>query len=240
MKPYLIKQPAGMGDIFMCLKIAKILQDKGHPIIWPVYPQHLYLNNYLNIDFKFISTDDNFIGKHDYFRSNSIIERDDYIFLPLETASHIVGEPVMDAKYRLVNIDMSDYLDFFSFKRNEEREKYLFFKILNLMDISKYRLYNRNYASLPDVRRFTKPFVNTGQYLPDIEMYIDQYNNIFDWCFVLENSTEFHTVGTSITFIAEKLNLKTPKIFMYRRPEAQLSNFNVEKKIFKKPWIFVE
>ncbi len=240
MKPYVIRQPAGLGDIFMCLKIAKVLQEKGHDIIWPILPNYLYLNDYLNIDFKFISINDNFLGKIDFIHTKNIRETDEYIYLPLEIASHIVGEPVMNAKYRLINISMDNYLDYFSFKRNLEREENLYKNTLRLMDISKYKVTNRNYVSLPYVRTFQKPFIETEEITYEIPMFIDNYNHVFDWCLTIENATEFHTVGTSITFIAEKLDLKAKKLFMYKRPEAQVHSFRIEKSLFKKPWIFVE
>lgn len=240
MKPVLLRQPAGMGDIFMCMKIAKTYQDKGHDIIWPIYPQYMYIDQYLIKDFSFVSTEDDFLGK-EIFRQDptAITETDEIIYIPLERASYIVGEPVMSAKFRLVDTTMDDYLDYFSFNRNEEREKSLFGKVLQLMDISKYRLCNRNYASLPDVRYFDRSFVQTARNLYEIDMYINEYSHLFDWCMTVENATEFHTVGTSITFIAEKLNLKCEQLFMYRRPEAQLSNFAVERGLFKKPWSFI-
>lgn len=240
MKSCVIRQPAGMGDIFMCLKIAKVYHDMGYNIVWPIYPQYLYLNDYLNIDFKFISTGSEFIAK-DIFISNPkrIVETNEYVYLPLEVASHVVGEPVMDAKYRLVNIDIDDYLDYFSFRRNKDREDNLYHNDLDLLDISSYRLCNKNYASLPDVRTFDRNFVITNRNLYDVHMTISPYTNLFDWCKAVENCKEFHTVGTSITFIAEKLDLKAEQIFMYRRPEAQMSNFTVERKLFKKPWNFI-
>ena len=36
MKPCLIKQPAGIGDVFFCQKIARIMMQHGYKIIWPL------------------------------------------------------------------------------------------------------------------------------------------------------------------------------------------------------------
>lgn len=241
MKKLLIRQPAGLGDIFMCLKIAKVYQDKGYDIIWPVYDDYIYINDYLQTDFKFIPQSSNFQGKELFVaKSREVIDSADFMYLPLQDASWVVGEPVMDAKFRISNVDIKDYLDYFNFTRNTKRENDLMYNKLDLMDISSYRLLNKNYASLPDTRVFDRNFIQTPRNLFNVEMIIDKYSHIFDWCKTIEYAKEFHTVGTSITFIVEKLNLRGEQIFMYRRPEAVPENFSIEKSLFKKPWRFVQ
>ena len=39
MKPCVIKQPAGIGDIFFCQKIARYMAHHGYQIIWPLKPE---------------------------------------------------------------------------------------------------------------------------------------------------------------------------------------------------------
>ena len=243
MKKLIIRQPAGMGDIFFCLKIAKKFQEKGYEIIWPINDDYMYLNDYLDIDFKFIPISSSFIGK-DLFTLNvkSVIDSSDFLFLPLEVASHIIGGPVMNAKYRLSNVEIDDYLDYFSFRRNKEREDNLFFNQLDLLEgVSLYRVNNKNFGTYPDVRKFDKNFIESRENLYNIDMYLGNKNShIFDWCSTIEKCKEFHTVGTSITFIAEKLNVDNTKLFMYRRSNSSVEQFHDDKKLFKKNWAFIE
>jgi len=42
MKPCLIKQPAGIGDIFFCQKIARYMAYHGYQIIWPISPDIIW------------------------------------------------------------------------------------------------------------------------------------------------------------------------------------------------------
>jgi len=46
---YYIKQPAGIGDIFYCLKIAKriLLDGKAKEVVWPVNDVFSYIGNYI-------------------------------------------------------------------------------------------------------------------------------------------------------------------------------------------------
>lgn len=242
MKTLLIRQPAGIGDILFCMKIAKIYQDKGYDILWPINDNHMYLNNYLKKNFQFVPMSSNFLGK-DLFKLNikNVIDTHDFLFLPLEVASHILPGHPMEMKYKLSNVDMGGYQEFFEFTRNKQREDELFFNKLDLMDgISKYKLCNRNYASLPDVRHFNSSFINTGGKEYQVDMIVSEGSHVFDWCKVVENSSEFHTVGTSITFLCEHLNVSNTKLFMYRRPENTISQFREDSKLFKKDWRFIE
>ena len=52
MKPCLIKQPAGIGDIFFCQKIARYMMYHGYDVIWPVLPSISWIKDYIkDIDF---------------------------------------------------------------------------------------------------------------------------------------------------------------------------------------------
>ena len=43
----LINQPAGLGDILLCQKMAYYYIDKGYNILWPVNSRYNYLNEYI-------------------------------------------------------------------------------------------------------------------------------------------------------------------------------------------------
>ena len=51
MKTCLIIQPAGLGDIFFCQKIAThYSKNLGFKVIWPVYEHFLYIKDYIKND----------------------------------------------------------------------------------------------------------------------------------------------------------------------------------------------
>ena len=52
MKPCLIRQPAGIGDILFTQKIGKRLLETGrcNKVIWPVSKYYNYLQSYIGVD----------------------------------------------------------------------------------------------------------------------------------------------------------------------------------------------
>ena len=47
MRPCLIKQPAGIGDVFFCQKIARVMMEKGYDVIWPLRPDIHWIQRYI-------------------------------------------------------------------------------------------------------------------------------------------------------------------------------------------------
>jgi hypothetical protein len=41
--------------------------------------------------------------------------------------------------------------------------------------------------------------------------------SLFDWYLVIEKATEIHTVGTSINYIIELLEIESENVFLYKR-----------------------
>ena len=133
-KVCLIKQPAGIGDILFCQKIAKHIQTTTDykKIIWPVAQQYHYLNDYLsdyNIGYPVI--DSNFPYKDQYNLANlSTIVENDVMVVPLSTSDsciractcHNNSRAHGHIKYNFSNIDHKDWLNYLSFKRNISRE----------------------------------------------------------------------------------------------------------------------
>ena len=56
---------------------------------------------------------------------------------------------------------------------------------------------------------------------------------LFDWCKVIENASEIHTVETSLNYIIEKLDIKG-SLNMYSKWSPP--NYDHVKMLFKKPW----
>ena len=67
----LIRQPAGIGDIFFTQKIAKDLISKGYEVWWPVIQQFEFIKNYIKVDgLKFVTENENFPHKNIYLEGH--------------------------------------------------------------------------------------------------------------------------------------------------------------------------
>ena len=239
----LIRQPAGIGDIFYCLKIGKEVAKLGYKIIWPISSSITYLQNYLeDIDgIDFVDENSNFQYKEYYNSREMLISEDNsFIYLPLQFSDKIAnGDDYfanntmvkMNVKYRWINISSSGS-DFFKIKRNSFREEELFLK-LNPSN-EKYILTNLNFGTPPhtDTCRFS---LDIKSDIKVIKMEIYSNYNLFDWCKIIENAEEIHTVETSLILLMEKLN--TPKkLVMYSRHVP--SSFHPMEDWIKNKWEF--
>ena len=71
--------------------------------------------------------------------------------------------------------------------------------------------------------------------LPIINLKILNEFTLFDWCKVIENAKEIHTVHTSINYLIEVLNIKAEKYCMYQgNHQRSVGNipFNIKKPEF--------
>lgn len=220
---YYIKQPAGIGDIFYCLKIAKrILSDgKAKEVIWPVADVFNYIGDYIKypgLSFPTMSNSD--LDKLSY-SENFILE--------IQSADALYPKlSIMSAKYHMVGLKEDDALDYFEYERNYEREDALFEK-LKLDKNSEFVFVSEIYGSPPTSSRHSIP-INTDKRIVFNTYYDDV--NLFDWCGVLENASEIHMVDTSFMYLMEKLDCKGKVFNLYSRYKP--SNFNVIKHIPKK------
>lgn len=241
MKKYcLIRQPAGLGDIFFCQKIAKkIIEDYDWDIIWPISDAFKYLPNYMRdkrIDYCSVNSD--FPNKEYFtFRNIQVVNNDEFMYLPIQDASTILGKPerILHSKYELIGLKSNNWADHFTFERNVEREDNLYYNKLNLKDGEEYVLINNTFASPPNTETVYIPLkdkrkVVTMKFFPD--------DNIFDWCKVFEKAAAIHTVQTSINYLMEKLTLNTNELFIYQRPGWK--NFDYIKDVFNQRWRYVQ
>jgi len=216
MKQCIIRQPAGMGDIFVCQKIAlKISEKYKIPVIWPVIKEYSYIKDYIKNDIKFIDENDSFEFKDLYLNSTRLVDNENVLFIPLHNDSYhaTMDCKIFEKKYNRLGLNCHDWLDYFNFQRNKEREDHLFYDILKLKDGDKYNLVNRIYASLPN------SIVANFEYPKDkkvIEIKFYEGINVFDWCKVFENAHEIYTTDTCYILLAEKLKCSTLNIFSRR------------------------
>ena len=207
----LIRQPAGIGDIFFTQKIAKDLISKGYEVWWPVIQQFEFIKNYIKVDgLKFVTENENFPHKNIYLEGHSkpIQIADDSIYLPIQHFDrHFPDISVMQAKYKMVNTDSSDCLDYFEFERNLEREQ----KLIDHYGVQdkEFVFVNRMFGSPPH----SKPCPHMGEYENSVEMEYLGWDNLFDWIGLLLKAKHIYTVETSILYIISKLGLKNVTVY---------------------------
>ena len=202
MKPCLIKQPAGIGDIFFCQKIARLMIENGYDIIWPLRPDIYWIKDYIKgIDFP--TTDDNFIGKDIYERGAGAVIEENGAFISLATAdfTHNDGR-IMSSKYSMLGLDHSDWKDYFKFDRKLEKENDLYYNVLGLKDDSEFvfinNLYNEN--------RNCELLSSENYDLPVVELQYIEGFTLFDWCKVFEKAKSVYTINTSLNYIIDVLD----------------------------------
>lgn len=213
-----INQPAGLGDILFCQKIARIaINEFGcDRVVWPVWNVYNYINEYIvnqGVEFPVGNID---LGEH-------IINNDETLYIPLFTSDRLVSvqNPYAHGhiKYKFFyDTDWSDWKNYFEIKRNYEREKKLVGQLG--IDINEpYNFINPNFGTPPGniVNKRIKP--QNGY--KNITMDIIPNVHIFDWLTIIENATEIHTMETSLYYILEKLGIED-NVYIYSKYKYQL------------------
>ena len=203
MSNILLKQAAGIGDIIFCQKIAKILQEQGNKVYWPVLPQLSYIK--------------------DYIRCDGLAKEpgSEYQLLDLDRAHDLIGGSLLTSKYRMVNLEWQDWQEHVILERNYKKEKTLF-DVLNLQN-KKFILVNNTFGTPPNIQKYEIPVYNPEN-LHIVYMDLIEGFNVFDWALVLERAKKIYTIDTSINYITEFLNLEADTLEIYSRYKP--SNFS--------------
>lgn len=231
----IIKQTCGLGDILFTSKIRKILENDGYRVIHPVIQEYSWISDYIEGEFPVIN-DFNYLDllNNCNLKPEKIIKDNVEIYLvPLQTADRLFEGSVMDAKYKLMNIDLTDWSDYLNIKRNKIKEEELL-KKLGISESDDFIVINNKYGSPPSYA--TKSInVNTTSKI----IYLDFYEgySLFDWLKVLEIAKEIHVVESSINFLLEKENIDPKKVFLYSKHEP--SSFSQVKHLFLKKWNYI-
>jgi len=221
-KTCLINQPAGIGDIILCQKIAHECQKRGFHVTWPVIPQYESIRDYLP-DFEYIKQDSQFIGK-DHYDSHNLIKEEDFIYIPLVRAAKLVKTNlIMYAKYELVGVDPTDWEDYVNLKRIPEREDSLY-KHLGLDD-EEYILVNDTFGSPPNTIKRTIP-INDDRKRVSMK-YVEGYT-VFDWMKVIENASRIDIIDSSTTFLMNFVDLKAETVNVYSRTNKPQLDTNMQ------------
>ena len=228
----LIRQPAGIGDIFFTQKIAKDFISKGFTVVWPVIPQFEFIKDYIKVDgMIFVNENADFPHRNVYMEGYSQpMAMGDIVYLPIQHFDrHFSNVSVMQAKYKMMNMDSSDWVNYFEFERNLEREQ----KLIDHYGAQdkEFVFVNRMFGSPPD----SKPCIHMGQFENSIEMEYLGWDNLFDWIGLLLKAKHIYTVETSILYIISKLGLKNVTVYSRHNPPS----FHQVEHIFDKDLTYI-
>lgn len=238
----LIKQPAGLGDIIFCQKIANIFMHNDYEIWWPVIDQYYdaVQEHMAHTGIRYCKQSDDFPLKECFYSSTKVPTRytsTNDVYLPLQYADlKYPDESIMYSKYKLVGMDFSDWREHVSIKRNKEKEHYLYYDVLGLEDNFQYCLVNRFFGSPPDI--LERGGIQTPKDIQAIEMHMLGFDTIFDWSYVIEQATEIHTVETVFCYLMEKLDLKARRKVIYSRNKPD-RGFDYIKDIYSNDWEYI-
>lgn len=221
----LIRQPAGLGDILFCQKIAYELAEKYGPVLWPVNSAYTLL--YQNVANKsprvtFIDEGDVFPYKDVYLSDQiQISSSDDLVYIPLQHADKTAPtQSYLMSKYKFVGLDFADWKDYFTIKRNAYREEQLFKR--KIKQSTPYIVVNTNYGTFPNT--ITRDFDIVHRHI--IPMGFDREYTLFDWLGILEKAEHIYTVETSLCFILSKLGFRN--VTVLARSPSYVPNYQFD------------
>lgn len=239
---YIFNQFRGLGDILFIMQIAQEEVAKGNRVIIPVESHYVEIGKHFPgveiVDMKSVDIDYNCRGIENFGEHFKII--------PFRFANDILHVPYTDcmkAKYwywqglflGFDNIDESTWQRWqnFTFERFPEKEQELF-EYLNPKN-EPFNFINRNFRTNFSGKSPIK--VNNG--LLNIEMRPLKGYTLLDWSLVLERASNIHTVGTSINYLIEKLDINCP-IHLYKRlpEERDFENYDYILDQENKKYIF--
>jgi len=198
----IINQPFGIGDVlFLSPLVAQL--DVEH-IIWPVVDHYYWVKDYVKIN------NLTFVKSSEFNPSNY----EGYTDVPFQHAHSLIpqAEDCMKAKYMLLEADPELWRTL-NFTRNTEKETQLK-QYLNINPNDKFIFVNNNFAG-PEYNY--KVDIKPQSNLKIIHQeYIDGFT-LLDWCGVLEQANEIHTVSTAIFFVIEALKLEKTLLHLYPR-----------------------
>jgi hypothetical protein len=231
----LIYQPAGLGDIFYTIGIARHYQKLGYRIIWPVVKEIISTLSYIP-GIEFYDWEGEFPMKK-YYNNNSLdtIITEEFIFLPIHKSTDILGGLVMPSKYNLASLNPEIWKDNFIWTRNLEKEKELYYNVLCLSKDEPFILVNQNFVTPPRTLKFPID-LDTKHKIISMD-YIEGFN-VLDWALVLEKASGIVTIDTCIQYMIENLNCEAEFYYCYLR--NGINTYYQIKDLFNTPWTFLD
>jgi hypothetical protein len=215
----IINQPFGVGDILFLSPLVKLLDIEE--AIWPIVDHYYWIKDYIQIN------------NLTFIKQSEFKHIEGYSEIPFQHAHSIVpqAEDCMQAKYILLEADPELWRTI-SFNRNKEKEKQLK-QHLNISVKEKFIFVNNNFAG-PEFNYKVDIKPQT-----DLKIIYQEYIEGFtllDWCGVMEQASEIHTVSTALFFVIEALNLEKISLHLYPRKPLD-KDLSPIKTLINSKWI---
>ena len=220
---YCIDQPGSLGDILFSIKIAEELSKSGEvywyiaPCFWESGVSRIKTSSNVHMGPDILR----YIGEAKNIKLTDLTERHD--------------PNLMIKKYEVAGVDWEDWADYLKYERNLETENDLK-EFLGIKDGDRYILINEHYG-MEQIHLGVKQGLPKDYPGKIIEMKIFNESTIFDWCGIIEDAEEIHTVDTSIQYVIETLDLPNTKLVAHPR---HYKTIPIVSKLFKKSWNWIE
>jgi hypothetical protein len=220
-----IYQHLGLGDHIICNGLVRSLinDDENYTIFVKSHNYESVKFMYKDIEnLNFLVGDDFFVNS--YIKDNNISQDD----LLVAGFTNVPNSKSFDESFYLQNkIPFNNRWDNFKVIRDHNSEIELF---------KKFNVNEKKYIFVHDDDRFNIDLnkINNPDNLPIVKCVKGLTNNIFDFCYLVENSLECHTIESSLQFIIDSLNLNIENyIHRYCRPipEWEKPQYKTVKKI---------
>ena len=215
----IINQPFGIGDILFLSPLVKLLDIEE--AIWPVVDHYYWIKYYIQIN------------NLTFIKQSEFKHIKGYSEIPFQHAHSIIPQAndCMEAKYLLLEADPELWRTI-SFNRNKEKENQLK-QYLNITPDEKFIFVNNNFAG-PEFNYKVDIKPQT-----DLKIIYQEYVKGFtllDWCGVIEQASEIHTVSTALFFVIEALNLEKTPLHLYPRKPLD-RDLSPIKSLINNKWI---
>ena len=258
MKPCIIEQSCGLGDILMSLKVASRYYQAGHPVIWPVEPIYANLKNNIKLDFpiEFPCVREEFALKERYqelarTEISEVTEFEDVLYVPLRRSVYSnYGQQLsqkrssdasnMLSKFGMCDTTFEEWQNSWELNRNQKKEEQLN-HILNISPTEDVHIVNNRFGTPPQWNEFLARTIETPSNMRRIQMSIIPPFDVFDWSALFERAKKIDTVSTSTFFLFEKLDLQcVPTIYSRNHQDRSFEeNFGWMKEISQKEYNFI-
>jgi hypothetical protein len=232
---YCIIQPGHIGDVIVCLPIAKKLADEGGDVVWPLW-SHI-LPNFTKGNFPYVKFVEIKYGNEWYQAVLDSCVRENVI--PIDLCFNQPGtwegintkkfkeqtELPFDAfRYQLAGENFKEKWNF-SINRNAQREDYIYNKVCGK---TKYII--THFEGTGGFRKEVKIENPSNHDVIEIKPYTDC---VFDWIKVIERAECLILVDSCFANLVEQMNLDNKKLFIKRRDFLQTP-------VLKNDWKIIE
>lgn len=207
-----IIQPCKIGDIIICLPIAKYFHDNNNAVYWPIkscyyemFKRHIDYVEFIPIDndhSKCIENSRIAVKECDIIDISFHFPNTDKLSIEYNNQRSYTFD---EFKYKLANVPFDNKWNL-EIKRDLNREMSLYNKLIKNKDFIVYQNTSSDWSVKYDLNREDKKF--------DIVNVKDYTDDIFDWITILEKSNKLILVESCFSNLVDQLHIKTDKILL--------------------------